>query len=190
MRYELKSYNDFFFTVEIVQFGVGQTGLTPTISIKKYNTSEYWNGSAWSGSYTTFNMSEVDSTNLPGLYSYNFSAGPNPIDISDETKFLVKVLESTKPLTEYISVTVNRFDNILDNEYNIVDNIRNFFDDTVGFSAELSSIGSVISTVDSNLVSIEPEVKAEVANSILDANIWEPILDEVTLTLDHPIGIL
>jgi hypothetical protein len=177
MRYEIKSYNDFFFTLEIIQFGAGQTGLSPDISIKKYNSNEYWNGTSWSATYTVFSMLELDSVNLPGIYGYNFSSGPNPIDLSDDTGYLVKLSEST-------NVTVNRLDNLLNNEYSIVSNIRNFFDSSTGFDAALSSIGSVdsvVNTVDSNMVSLEPDVKAEISNSILNANIWNPIVNTSTL---------
>jgi hypothetical protein len=176
MRSEIKNYNDFSFTLEVIRFGSGITGLTPTIQIKRFGASQYWDGSNWDSSPSIFNMVEVDSVNLPGLYIYDFSTGITPIDITVDSKYLVKIEDLSIPLTEYILA-----------------------------SYSIGSVSDVINTVDSNIVdwnstsptlsknidSDLPEVtvahnteyvKADISNGILEANIWEPIIDPNTLS--------
>ncbi len=238
MRYEIKSYNDFCFSLEVVRFGLGISGLTPSIQIRKFNANQFWDGTAWTGVPTTFVMTPADAVNLPGLYVYDFNFGATPIDTSVDTRYLVKIVESTQPITEYINVTINRFDDILKNGHSIVQNISDFFDATVGFNASLSTIGTVTNvtnTVDANVVdwngtsptltkdgtnglpnvntvnivdanvvdwngttptltknatsglpevttaTVTPETRADLANGILDANIWEPIVNPGTM---------
>lgn len=206
MRYELKSYNDFCFSLEVVRFGAGISGLTPALMVKSFTTGEYWNGTAWQIPVAVFPMPGVPG--MPGLYALDLSAGPNPIDTTKDTKYLVQIAEATQPLTEYILVTVNRFDSIIKDNQNIVQNIADFFDATTGFNAALSTIGTatdVTNTVDANLVDwngtsptlsknatsglpevassyVTPSVKADLANGILDAEIWNPIVNPITLT--------
>jgi hypothetical protein len=207
MRYELKSYNDLCFNLEVVRFGLGITGLVPKISIRQFSLNQYWNGSAWVGTITLFNMVPVDAVNMPGVYTFDFTSPPNPIDSSVDTRYVVKITEPTQPITEYIQVTLNRFDDIIKNKRTIVQNIANFFDATTGFNAPLSTVGTVTNvtnTVDANIVDwngtsptltkdatsnlpetssshITPGVRADIANGILNANIWNPIVDTTTL---------
>jgi hypothetical protein len=171
MRYELKSYDDFCFTLEVIRFGAGLTGLAPTIKIKRFIANEYWDGSIWDSSVTTFNMSEVDSVNLPGLYVYDFSIGvPTAIDTSVDNRYIVNIEESTQPISEYILVTLNRVTDVVD--ANIVD-----WNST---SATLSK------NTDSNLPEVTVAhntdyVKYDIANGILNSDIWNPIVDPTTL---------
>ena len=207
MRYELKSYNDLCFNLEVVRFGAGITGLSPKISIRQFSANQYWNGTAWTGVITLFNMLPVDAINMPGIYTIDFTSPPNPIDSSVDTRYIVKITEPTQPITEYIQVTLNRLDDIIKNKRTIVQNIRDFFDATTGFNVPLSTIGTatnVTNTVDANVVdwngtsptltkdatsnlpetsssSITPGVRADIANGILNANIWNPIVDPTTL---------
>ncbi len=239
MRYEIKSYNDFCFTLEVVRFGSGITGLSPIIQIKRFSTNQYWNGTAWTGTPTTFPMSQADAVNFPGLYIFDFVSGGTPIDTSVDTRYLVKVSESTQPITEYISVTTNRLDDIIGNKQGIVQNIADFFDASAGFNASSSIIGTVtdvtnvvdanvvdwngtsptltkdatndlpnvntVNIVDANVVDwngtsptltknaisdlpevttahVTSSVRADLANGILEADIWNPVVDPTTLT--------
>lgn len=208
MRYEIKSYNDFCFTLEIVRFGLGITGLSPVVQIKRFNANQYWNGTAWTGAPATFSMTQVDSVNFPGLYTFDFVSGGTPIDTSVDTRYLVRISESTQPITEYISVTINRLDDIVNNKQNIVQNIADFFDSSAGFNASLSTVGTVTDVtnmVDANVVDwngtsptltknatsdlpeittahVTPSAKADLANGILEADIWNPIVDPTALT--------
>jgi hypothetical protein len=52
----------------------GVTSLTPAVSIRKLSNNEYLQngGASFGASFATNNMSEVDSTNEPGTYLYNF----------------------------------------------------------------------------------------------------------------------
>jgi len=56
--------------------GAGETGATIDLSIRREDDNTFWNGTIWT-TYTTVTMTEVDATNLPGLYSYNLSAAPS-----------------------------------------------------------------------------------------------------------------
>lgn len=207
MRYEIKSYNDFCFSLEAVRFGAGVPGLTPIIIIKRFNANQFWDGTAWAGAPTTFTMPPADPVNMPGLYTFDFNGGGTPIDTSVDTRYLVKIIELTQPITEYITVTVNRFDDIVKNNQNIVQNIADFFDATTGFNASASTIGTVTdvtNVVDANIVDwnstaptltknatsdlpevtvahVTPGTKADLANGVLEADIWNPIVNPITL---------
>jgi len=107
MRYEIKSSNDFCFSLEVVRFGSGITGLTPTIAIKRFDANQFWNGFLWIGEPFSFNMTPVDPISMPGLYTFDFNNTITPIDLSVDTRYLVKISELTEPVTEYINVTLN-----------------------------------------------------------------------------------
>jgi hypothetical protein len=53
------------------------TGATVTLAIRNIDTGDYFNGTAFVGSYQTVAMVETDATNLPGVYHYDFNP---PID--------------------------------------------------------------------------------------------------------------
>lgn len=170
MRYELKSYNDFMFFLEIVSFGLGVTGLSPKISIKRFGAATYWNGAAWTGTYTEFTMLETDSVNQPGLYYYNFMPA---IDTTVDARYLVKMSDAASIVTEYILVTLNRFDNITSNNRTIPQNIANFMDAAVGFTLPNSTIGNV--TLTDTATNITNNVNANVVD-------WDSL--GATLTVD------
>ncbi len=159
MRYELKSYNDFMFFLEIVSFGLGVTGLSPKISIKRFGAATYWDGAAWTGAYTEFTMSATDSVNQPGLYYYNFMPA---IDTTVDTRYLVKMSDATSIVTEYIFVTLNRFDNITSNNRVIPQNIASFMDAAVGFTLPNSTLGNV--TLTATTTNVTNDVNANVVD--------------------------
>ena len=45
---------------------------SPTISLSRNSDGYYWSGSAFQAGYTAVNMSELDATNLPGIYYYDW----------------------------------------------------------------------------------------------------------------------
>jgi hypothetical protein len=60
--------------------GSGVTGAAPLVSIQRYRELNgalldgyYWNSASFVDTITFLSMSEVDSTNYPGLYVYHFS---------------------------------------------------------------------------------------------------------------------
>lgn len=158
MRYELKSYNDFSFFLEVVKFGSGVTGLSPKISIKRFGAATYWTGALW-GAYTEFTMTAVDAANQPGLYYYNFMPA---IDTTVDTKYLVKMTDTPSLVTEYVSVTLNRFDNITTNNRVVPQNISDFMNAAVGFSLPLSTLGSV--TLTATTTNVTNNVNANVVD--------------------------
>ena len=52
--------------------GAGVTGATITLSIYDEKNDLWWTGSTFTAAYASVSMTETDSTNLPGLYSYRF----------------------------------------------------------------------------------------------------------------------
>lgn len=52
--------------------GVGVTGLTVSLSIRREIDGRYWNGTAFQTIKTTVTMIETDSSNEPGRYHYDF----------------------------------------------------------------------------------------------------------------------
>ena len=68
---------------EIFKNNVGQTAESPTIAIQKKSTSEWLNDTldGWQVGYNDVTMSEVDATNLPGVYTLDISH----IDVTAET---------------------------------------------------------------------------------------------------------
>src|SRR5512133_1499818 len=71
------------FTLQITQDNVGVTGQTPTISIKRGGGSPnfYWNDGTWDSSPHLIAMTEFDSTNFPGLYTYSLTV---PAALADD----------------------------------------------------------------------------------------------------------
>ncbi len=159
MRYELKSYNDFAFLLEVVSFGSGVTGLSPKISIKQFGSANYWDGAAWSAVYTEFTMTATDAVNQPGLYYYDFMPG---IDTTVGTKYLVKMTDIPSLITEYVFVTLNRFDNITSNNRIIPQNISDFMNAAVGYSLPLSTLGNV--TLTATTTSVTNDVNANIVD--------------------------
>lgn len=75
--------DDITLYLQIFKNNVGQTGETPTIAIQKKSTGEWLNSTldGWQVGYNDISMSEVDATNLPGVYTRDISH----IDVTAET---------------------------------------------------------------------------------------------------------
>lgn len=50
----------------------GVTGATVTLSIRRQTDGLYWSGTGYT-TYTGLTMTELDSSNLPGIYYYDFT---------------------------------------------------------------------------------------------------------------------
>lgn len=55
--------------------GAPVTGGTITAGIMRDADGWWWNGTAFQASYTTVSFTELDNTNLPGVYAYDFRPG-------------------------------------------------------------------------------------------------------------------
>ena len=103
MRFEKQVWDVIRFTMELVSAGTGITGKVPVVRIQRIGDSMWWDGAAWGGVATDINMSEVDSTDLPGLYAYELpSAGPDPLDGAEG--YYARVFEPTLVRTEFVRV--------------------------------------------------------------------------------------
>lgn len=139
MRQETKSITDFSFSFEIIDFGEGFTGATPMIVLSDYD-GNFWDGSAWSTTYTEFSMLEPDATNFPGLYVYNFTEAHPSITLDVSTKYLVKILEEDVGLMEYIQV-----DTIIDS------NIISWVGTAVSVTSDLPTV-YIPEVIDANVI--------------------------------------
>ncbi len=63
---------------ETIELGLQITGVagvtdeTPKVEIQKTSDDTWWDGSAWQSTVTALSMSEEDSTNLEGYYTYSW----------------------------------------------------------------------------------------------------------------------
>jgi hypothetical protein len=101
MRQETQRYDKIKATVEIVVSGVGKTGLSPLVAFRRISTNEYLqNGGTWDPGFDTNPMTEVDSTNMPGLYE--FEIAPGDLTVLDSVDgYFFKVTEGSYQITQY-----------------------------------------------------------------------------------------
>lgn len=93
-RYPISETVNLDLTIEAS--GVGQTGETPTVVIQRLSDSLYYDdqlasGSRFAAAYTDNAMSEVDATNLAGLYRYQF---PHTEDATASELFLIRYINT------------------------------------------------------------------------------------------------
>ncbi len=55
--------------------GAGVTALSPTLTIRQSSTDQFWTGTALQSAPTNLAMTEVDATDAPGEYRFNFDTG-------------------------------------------------------------------------------------------------------------------
>lgn len=80
----------------ITASGAGVTGETPTVVIQRLSDGLYYDddlasGSRFAAAYDTNNMTEVDATNLAGLYRYQF---PHTEDTTASELFFVRFINT------------------------------------------------------------------------------------------------
>jgi hypothetical protein len=81
MYYRWSIGSDVSLFLDIVKSdGTGLTGSDPQTMIRRYRNVDgglldnyYWNGSGFTSTPTSASMTEVDATNQPGVYAYQFS---------------------------------------------------------------------------------------------------------------------
>jgi len=64
---------DVIYVYALDSSGVGVTGATITLSIRRQSDGFFWSGSGYSSSFAGLTMTETDSTNVPGAYHYEFT---------------------------------------------------------------------------------------------------------------------
>jgi len=75
-----------------------------TLTIERSSNSQFWTGSAYSATLTTLTMTEVDSTNSPGLYRFTLTgATGNP----SANKYYVHASVSNAPTVEGESYSIH-----------------------------------------------------------------------------------
>lgn len=80
----------------ITSSGAGVTGETPTVVIQRLTDDYYYDdgeptGSRFLAAYATNSMAEVDATNLPGLYRYQF---PHTEDGTSSELFFIRFINT------------------------------------------------------------------------------------------------
>lgn len=72
MRHETQHWDQIRALLEVVSAGEGLTGLAPTVSIARFSDGQWLQvgGTTWGPAPASLTMVELDSSNLPGVYSY------------------------------------------------------------------------------------------------------------------------
>lgn len=71
---------------QIVDFnGLGVTGQSPTVSVRRTSDGRYFNGTAFQVAFISLPMTELDSVNIPGVYVRTFDQA---LDNREETYFI------------------------------------------------------------------------------------------------------
>jgi hypothetical protein len=102
MYYRWSIGNDVSLFLDVVRSdGVGLTGSDPQVSIRRYRSVDggfldnyYWDGSSFTSTPTSASMVELDSANLPGIYTYTFSQSL----IQSSTMYVVYYKHNTTPV--------------------------------------------------------------------------------------------
>lgn len=105
MRHETQPYDKVRATLEIVSAGQGQTGLTPTVAIRRLSDNQWLQagGGSWGAGFATNNMVEPDATNLPGLYQYAIPGGQLSV-VGGASGYMMRILEANTGLLETLLV--------------------------------------------------------------------------------------
>jgi len=86
--------------------GLGVDGLAGsiTLTIEKASTGRFWSGSAYVVSLTSLTMTEVDSTNSPGLYRYTLDGATGN---AEADKYYTHANVSSAPTVEGDSYSIH-----------------------------------------------------------------------------------
>lgn len=87
--------------------GIPQTGKTMKLFIVKFGVGiiYYWDGTTWTLTKTPVSMTEVDPTNLPGIYKYDINTGHANWDVGFTTTiFTVMVYENLGPVLDTYTI--------------------------------------------------------------------------------------
>lgn len=105
MRHESQPYDQVRATLEIVSAGQGQTGLVPTVAIRRLSDNLWLQagGGSWGAGFATNNMVALDATNLPGYYQY-VVPGAQLDETAGAAGYVMRIVESNTGLLETILV--------------------------------------------------------------------------------------
>lgn len=111
MRSEIQHWDQIRANVEVVVDGVGTAGLTPTVAIQRLSDGKWLEdgGASWVVGFETNDMTAVDGTNAPGLYTY--AVPTDRLTYSQGLEgYRFRIDETTTPLREHVHVDVARSD--------------------------------------------------------------------------------
>ena len=103
MRSETQPWDDIRITAEIVDDGTGVTGLTVECYVRRTLDGDYLQdgGGGWGASPDALAMTEVDSSNLPGLYGFTIQT--DDLD-PDNGHYIVRIVETTYSVREHLRI--------------------------------------------------------------------------------------
>lgn len=102
MRQETQPWNSIRIACEIIDEGVGQTGLTVTATLRRSSDGQYLqSGGGWGASPSNLSLTQPSAANQPGLYRY--VVDPADLDPSDG-QYVAKITEATYSLLEYVHI--------------------------------------------------------------------------------------
>lgn len=101
-RSTFRAWHKFICRLALVDAGVGQTGLSPVVSVFRHSDSTYLqDDGSWDVAFNTLDMVEFDSVNMPGYYQYSIPSDSLDYYEGGDGGFLVKYYESTLPYLDY-----------------------------------------------------------------------------------------
>lgn len=86
------------------------TGATATIKIRRISDDKYWNGSGFQVSSTTIGMTELDSSEDPGIYYYDF----NTSGLDDDTYMIVMDANTGSNIPQTSEIKVGGYVDFID----------------------------------------------------------------------------
>ena len=105
MRHEVQQRDKIHAKMEIVIAGAGQTGLSPTVLLKRVLDGLYWNGTIFQVAVTSVALPEIDATNQAGYYRLDVpSTAIDPILGGDGYEY--HAVETTNSIRENAFIEV------------------------------------------------------------------------------------
>jgi hypothetical protein len=155
MRFEEQPWNRITSRFEVVLSGIPKTGRTPTSQIKRLTDSKYWNGATWQVGATSVAMTEIDSTNEPGVY---------------EVAVLTAQLDYTLGLDGYRFWVTDASEPLYENGF-IAQQRRSAWDDVRADHTTAATFGQGVLLQTANAGSI---INASFAANAIDAGVLAP----------------
>lgn len=88
--YIRQKWNKIRGVLNLIPGGVGITGKTPTVAILRENDSNWLQngGGSWGAGFATNDMTEVDATNLQGVYTFQIDAADIDVELGGDGYWL------------------------------------------------------------------------------------------------------
>lgn len=111
MRHEAQQRDKIHATIEVVVAGAGQTGLSPTVVLKRVTDGFYWNavGVVFAAPVVTNAVPEVDATDQAGLYRMDIPSSALDMVLGADG-YEYKIIEATNSV--YQNVTIEPRDEV------------------------------------------------------------------------------